>query len=531
MGEIHHEHMAKVLDEQRKDNIKALLRLTDDTEVLNKILVNLPVIIDPYTEDGDKALASFKKNNAIKVLKDPFITGHEEIKKLYESFVPLLKILEGEDVEESKEILIDYIQDQLMVNVSDPLLGPLVQILQSRRTIVDDLIHFVQNVQISSLGEEEPDENSRWIWYPYDHRVVRFLDPERYRILLESRNLCCLPLDSAIKLKDIKIYVMGAKRAEEVIKTLVKFGAEHIIFTEDESAMLERPAYQLVNSSSEDGDIPYTLRLQNELYRMNPYGFYYGFSTGLIPSDEDQEPDGLSIQSLVKEADLVIDTTENLVNSINLRSAMQETAPETPILFFVENGSDALAGIEIPGNQKYFNLNTPDEDWKKIRDILAQSDNGSYKQAAYGAIFDILGDHKTPKGSISALVNSLGLLPDLLLGGTSLKTTHLVVQLLLEFLSGNQRVAARNFTPAEMETFLVENLDTLEQITVSEVCDEYFMPVRTFTPEFKAQVVLELLKGEKTMENICQEHQLKVDDVLEWRVDFIKNASRAFSIS
>ncbi len=51
---------------------------------------------------------------------------------------------------------------------------------------------------------------------------------------------------------------------------------------------------------------------------------------------------------------------------------------------------------------------------------------------------------------------------------------------------------------------------------------------RTFTPEFKAQVVLQLLSGAKSMTDLCREHQLRSGLLYRWRDEFTTNAAKAF---
>ena len=51
---------------------------------------------------------------------------------------------------------------------------------------------------------------------------------------------------------------------------------------------------------------------------------------------------------------------------------------------------------------------------------------------------------------------------------------------------------------------------------------------RTFTPEFKAKLVLELLSGTKSAAAICREHTLKPDLLSDWRSLFLKRAPLAF---
>ncbi len=51
---------------------------------------------------------------------------------------------------------------------------------------------------------------------------------------------------------------------------------------------------------------------------------------------------------------------------------------------------------------------------------------------------------------------------------------------------------------------------------------------RTFTPEFKAQIVLAILSGTKSQAELCREHRLKDSMVIKWKTDFLQNAPKLF---
>jgi len=51
---------------------------------------------------------------------------------------------------------------------------------------------------------------------------------------------------------------------------------------------------------------------------------------------------------------------------------------------------------------------------------------------------------------------------------------------------------------------------------------------RRFTPEFKAQMVLEVLSGRRTAAGICRQHRIKAQLVSEWKRIFLANAANAF---
>jgi transposase len=51
---------------------------------------------------------------------------------------------------------------------------------------------------------------------------------------------------------------------------------------------------------------------------------------------------------------------------------------------------------------------------------------------------------------------------------------------------------------------------------------------RSFTPEFKAQVVLEVLSGARSAAEVCREHQLKDSLFHCWKDEFLKQAPKVF---
>jgi len=50
----------------------------------------------------------------------------------------------------------------------------------------------------------------------------------------------------------------------------------------------------------------------------------------------------------------------------------------------------------------------------------------------------------------------------------------------------------------------------------------------TYSPEFKAKIVLEVIEGARELEAIAAENQLNPNMVRNWKSDFLKNAGRAF---
>ena len=51
---------------------------------------------------------------------------------------------------------------------------------------------------------------------------------------------------------------------------------------------------------------------------------------------------------------------------------------------------------------------------------------------------------------------------------------------------------------------------------------------RTFSAEFKTEIVLSVLTGEKSQAEVCREHQLSAPQFGNWKRQFLENASSAF---
>ncbi len=51
---------------------------------------------------------------------------------------------------------------------------------------------------------------------------------------------------------------------------------------------------------------------------------------------------------------------------------------------------------------------------------------------------------------------------------------------------------------------------------------------RTFTPKFKAEVVLEALKVETSQAELCQRHNISEDQLSKWKQQFLENAATLF---
>lgn len=54
------------------------------------------------------------------------------------------------------------------------------------------------------------------------------------------------------------------------------------------------------------------------------------------------------------------------------------------------------------------------------------------------------------------------------------------------------------------------------------------MTRRTYTPEYKAKLVIEVLQGEKELNTIAAENGISPNMLRNWKAEFLENAGRAF---
>ena len=53
---------------------------------------------------------------------------------------------------------------------------------------------------------------------------------------------------------------------------------------------------------------------------------------------------------------------------------------------------------------------------------------------------------------------------------------------------------------------------------------------RKFTPEFKAEVVLEVLSGATCQAEVCRRHNLNENQLSQWKRQLLENASTLFDL-
>ena len=52
---------------------------------------------------------------------------------------------------------------------------------------------------------------------------------------------------------------------------------------------------------------------------------------------------------------------------------------------------------------------------------------------------------------------------------------------------------------------------------------------RRFTPEFKAEVVLEVLSGQSSQAEFCRRHNLSEDQLSKWKQQVVENVATLYS--
>ena len=71
-------------------------------------------------------------------------------------------------------------------------------------------------------------------------------------------------------------------------------------------------------------------------------------------------------------------------------------------------------------------------------------------------------------------------------------------------------------------------MNVLNKIFKEEVKKEMTRKIRKYTPEFKSKVVLETIKGDKTLSEIASEYEVSVKNIQNWKKIFLENAESVF---
>lgn len=53
--------------------------------------------------------------------------------------------------------------------------------------------------------------------------------------------------------------------------------------------------------------------------------------------------------------------------------------------------------------------------------------------------------------------------------------------------------------------------------------------LRTFSPQFKREVVEQIISGQKSRTQVCQEHQLASRVVGRWKAEYLERGEQAFT--
>jgi len=52
---------------------------------------------------------------------------------------------------------------------------------------------------------------------------------------------------------------------------------------------------------------------------------------------------------------------------------------------------------------------------------------------------------------------------------------------------------------------------------------------RTFTPDQKVKIILEVLREDRTLNEIAAEYEIQPNQITRWKTEFLQNAGRVFS--
>lgn len=359
-------------------------------------------IIDFHTTGGAGRLAELFRLSGRPALT-PFLSAVRELRGLRRHFGNLIRTAGSE------RSLADWLGQRTERELRGRGLGTeetgaIVSAVQSSG-IAAETADFARALHSSEFAGEELERSARWIYQPWDGRVYKYVGPEAHRLLAFSRLLGLIPFATVQRLRTARVRSMGASVAASTLDLLVSLGAEDIAFADPgrlEPSNLPRMPGGM-GSVAELGQAK-AVALANLLYSRNPYGDYRALVAPLALGRG--VPGSVSLDEFIRDADLVLEVIDQVELKVAVRERMAQIAPQVPILFLTDAGSDPSAGIERGAHQTVFGNEFSQGQRQQIRE---RSRRGRFEFCA--AEYALVRGHVPAEAALQLLFAGLGLIP------------------------------------------------------------------------------------------------------------------------
>ncbi len=259
------------------------------------------------------------------------------------------------------------------------------------------------------------EEDARWIYYPNEKRIIKYLGIHAHRALSMSRMFALVPFEAIQRLRETQFVVAGASVAASTIDMLVSLGAENIIMGDAGKlapSNIPRMPAGSTGSLLSLGEFK-AQTLASNLSLRNPYGKFDPFSGFVLVDEKDRVQDAdRMLGDIIKQQDpqnvKVIEVVDDAATKVKIRNYLKENYPEISVFFIGDVGNNPFAGIEDPLMGDFFNQAFSDNQ-RVFLDNVAH--NGASPIEKLQAVILMVGDSLPSEHKVQLLFVALGLVP------------------------------------------------------------------------------------------------------------------------
>jgi hypothetical protein len=411
-----------------------------------------PEIINHHTDNGLKRI-SYLTTRANEVSLQPYSVAAHELTE----YTHLLKHLPSDPTK-----LTAYLTNtilELHPELKEQLKSEDINNLLNTNSLITDLSWLIQKSTLHGLDLNTIDQESRYIHYPSQHQLVKYIGPDAHRLLTRSRLLGLIPFKMLDALESARITSAGASAVTSTLFGLAQLGANHITWYDtgriDPSNLTRFPGgmASILNIGSLKG-----ASLQEICYLANPYGHYQSVNAHLVKDDASKSnPHDITFAEFVERSNLGIEVVDNPAVKTLLRQYLIEHAPRFRVVFLADVNR-AFVGIEKGENRNPFHqnilLNVLAAMTAPNLDNLATNHNARdrarlIRHWAFSSVNQMLKHDFPPEHQLQFVVADILGLPWSQTSLAALESADIAIKLILQTLVGLD-VSGKNYTAGDV---------------------------------------------------------------------------------
>ncbi len=228
----------------------------------------------------------------------------------------------------------DRLQPSAIVDRHDLLLEDLFLIRNPRFKFIKDHATEVKAFTKEYCGGKPIEEVGEWFFFPWNKTLTHYLPHDEHQEIRTARNRNIITKEEQQKLYGLRVAYAGLSVGSHGALTFALMGgARHIKIADPDKVSpsnLNRIRFDFLDVGRGKTDL-----VREYIYQLNPYADIETFDSGVTEETTD---------SFLREADVLVEETDNLEMKIRLRLAARERG--IPVVMATDNGDNIIVEVE-----------------------------------------------------------------------------------------------------------------------------------------------------------------------------------------